>query len=349
MIQFSVIVPVYHVSAYLPRCVESVLVQTYPKWELILVDDGGDDECPRMCDGYAARDSRIRCIHKANAGQSMARKTALAEATGDYILFVDGDDWLSAETLQKCADCIEKTGADVIGFGYYREYAKHAFETYAFNSERFFIGDEVHAVRRRFVGLYGNELRQVESADRLSPVWGKAYRAELTKDALWVSEREVGSSEDAYFNFGTFEECYSFAYMHECLYHYRKTNEGATTRKYRARLFEQWQVLFALFAERIKEKNLGEDYEQALRNRVALGMLGLGLNELSNPKGFFRKAANLRKILRLPVWVEAYRSLEFRWFPFKWQVFFFLCKCRMTELLLLMLYGVSFLKSRVAS
>ena len=88
----SVIVPVYKVEPYLRRCVDSILAQTYQDLEVILVDDGSPDNCPEICDEYAAQDERIKVIHKANGGLSSARNAGLDAASGDWVSFIDSDD-----------------------------------------------------------------------------------------------------------------------------------------------------------------------------------------------------------------------------------------------------------------
>ena len=90
----SVIVPVYKVDQYLNRCVESIVNQTYKNLEIILVDDGSPDDCPTICDTWAKKNSRIKVIHKTNGGLSDARNAGLETATGQYIAFVDSDDWI---------------------------------------------------------------------------------------------------------------------------------------------------------------------------------------------------------------------------------------------------------------
>lgn len=116
--KFSVIVPVYNVEKYLPQCVDSILGQSYKDFELILVDDGSPDNCPAICDEYAARDNRIKVIHKKNGGSSDARNAGIKVANGDYILFVDSDDyWNAPDVLKKISDEFEKCCVDIVQFG----------------------------------------------------------------------------------------------------------------------------------------------------------------------------------------------------------------------------------------
>lgn len=100
---FSIVVPVYNVEKYLNRCVDSLIGQTFGEIEIILVDDGSKDGSPKICDEYAKKDKRIKVIHKPNGGLSDARNTGLIRATGDYVLFVDSDDWLTADAVEKFA------------------------------------------------------------------------------------------------------------------------------------------------------------------------------------------------------------------------------------------------------
>ena len=109
----SVIVPVYKVEPYLDRCVQSVVNQTYPNLEIILVDDGSPDQCPVMCDTWAKKDPRIRVIHKKNGGLSDARNAGMAAASGEYISFVDSDDWIAPEMLERLVKALERDDSDI--------------------------------------------------------------------------------------------------------------------------------------------------------------------------------------------------------------------------------------------
>lgn len=109
----SVIVPIYKVEPYLKRCVDSLLAQTYQELELWLVDDGSPDGCGLLCDAYAAADPRVRVLHKQNGGLSDARNAAMAVAAGEYIAFVDGDDWVSPYYIQNLYTALTRAGAEL--------------------------------------------------------------------------------------------------------------------------------------------------------------------------------------------------------------------------------------------
>ena len=110
----SIIVPVYNVEKYLERCIESIVNQTYKDIEIILVDDGSPDNCPVICDRYAEKDNRIKVIHKQNGGLINARKSGLEIAQGDYIGFVDSDDWIEPEMYEYFAQMINKYSPDMV-------------------------------------------------------------------------------------------------------------------------------------------------------------------------------------------------------------------------------------------
>lgn len=109
-IKISILVPVYNVEQYLPRCIESVLTQDFQDWEMILVDDGSPDKCPQICDEYAAKDQRIKVIHKSNGGLPSARQVGFLNATGEYLMFLDSDDWLLPNAISILINAIQSNG-----------------------------------------------------------------------------------------------------------------------------------------------------------------------------------------------------------------------------------------------
>lgn len=117
MLKFSIIVPVYNVEDYLDECVNSVVSQSYDNWELILVDDGSPDNCPQMCEEWANKDSRIKAVHKSNGGLSSARNAGIKHCTGDYILFLDSDDFYNDKKALETLASNLKDNEDVLVFG----------------------------------------------------------------------------------------------------------------------------------------------------------------------------------------------------------------------------------------
>ena len=131
MVSFSIIIPVYNVEQYLDQCVGSVVSQSYRNFEVILVDDGSLDGSGALCDAWAARDARIRVIHQENQGLSGARNTGIRAAIGDYLMFLDSDDWWSNDSVLETVACrLEKTGADVLSFSYQKVYGSRQEGSY---------------------------------------------------------------------------------------------------------------------------------------------------------------------------------------------------------------------------
>lgn len=117
----SLIVPVYRVEDYLDDCLHSLVGQTYRNLEILLIDDGSPDRCPELCDAWARRDSRIKVFHTENHGVSHARNVGLDQATGDYIGFVDSDDWVDPDYYENMVMALRQMDAEVCGAGYTRE------------------------------------------------------------------------------------------------------------------------------------------------------------------------------------------------------------------------------------
>lgn len=182
----TVIVPVYKVEPYLDRCVQSIVDQTCSNLEIILVDDGSPDNCPAMCDAWAEKDSRIRVIHKANGGLSDARNAGLALAAGEYISFIDSDDWIAPEMLEKLLDALQRDDSDIAACTVQMVWEDDT-------------PSELLTVQRSCV-LDREEAQRALLRETLlkQPVWYKLYRRETIKSIPF----EVGKyHEDVYWSY----------------------------------------------------------------------------------------------------------------------------------------------------
>ena len=148
----SIIIPVYNVEKYLDRCMQSVFLQSYKNLEIILIDDGSPDSCPRLCDEYGNIDKRVRVLHKKNEGLGLARNSGLALATGKYVLFIDSDDYLSENMVEKLVCQAEFMNADIVYCGYFYETINHKWlEVRDFENEQTFKDHDIDAVALAFI------------------------------------------------------------------------------------------------------------------------------------------------------------------------------------------------------
>jgi len=206
----SVIVPVYKVEAYLDRCVESIVSQTYQNLEIILVDDGSPDNCGRMCDEWAKKDSRIQVIHKENGGLSDARNAGMAVASGEYIGFVDSDDWIDRLFLETLHDCIQTTGSDIAACGIHTFYEGDADLPAASDAP-----DAIYCTEEAMRLLIANQLRQV--------VWNKLYKRQMMADIPFA----VGKlHEDEFWSYQVIARAQHIAVSAYSGYHYFQRGES---------------------------------------------------------------------------------------------------------------------------
>lgn len=327
----SVIIPVYNVAPYLNQCVDSVLTQTLKDFELLLIDDGSTDTSPAVCDAYAARDARVRVVHQPNAGLSAARNQGLELARGGFITFVDGDDWLDLNTLALAMQAAVEARADIVLWPYVREYKGLSLQKRLFQFEhRVFDAQETRGlVCRRMVGLLGEELRHPENADALVTACAKLYRRELLEQsgASFTDTALIGT-EDALFNLRALTHASRAVYINRFMYHYRRDNESSVTTRHKADLARQWSHLHELMKQHIADHSMGADFEQALRNRVSLSIVGIGLNALSSglrPKVIVRE---ISAWLCSAEYRDAVSTLRMKWFPPYWRLFFEAAKRR---------------------
>lgn len=330
MEKVSIIIPVYNVEKYLPKCLESVLGQTYADLEIICVDDGTPDRSAAVILSYAENDRRINLISQENQGLSGARNTGIRSATGKYIIFLDGDDWIDPETVETAVGMAEKNNADVVMWGYVREFPDRSDEKKIFASDKIFDESGCWDLHRRMAGLYGEETGDPSNADSLVTAWGKLYRADIIKqNGLEFVDTKLIGTEDALFNLQCFGFVRRAAFINRPFNHYRKDNDVSLTRSYKAGLFSQWNELYDRMEGYIKDNNLPEDFSSALGNRICFSMIGLGLTEMLNPGGHTVRIKNIKKYLSTPRYINAYQKLDMHYLPAHWRLFFTLCKRKM--------------------
>lgn len=249
----SVIVPVYRVEEYLERCVKSILSQTYKNLEVILVDDGSPDQCPAICDACAEKDARVKVIHQENKGLSGARNAGIDAASGEYLAFVDSDDYVSPHFIEELYQLLQDTGCAIgqCRFSYVKgdglvEEGDSAFCIYR--------GESL------MEQLYGPE----EKATCFVVAWNKLYRAELFKET-GIRYPEGRIHEDEATTYRLFHEAKKLVFLDRALYGYYTENGGSITSVFSAKRL-QWltahEERIAFFKKNGYEKLLPAAYRK---------------------------------------------------------------------------------------
>ncbi len=208
-IKITVIIPVYNIAPHLPRCLDSVLAQTYPHLEVVAVDDGSTDGSGSILDEYAAKDPRVIAIHQKNGGVTSARLAGLRAASGDWFGFVDGDDFVEPDMYQRLLDNALKYGADISHCGYRMVFPRRV--DYYDNTGRL-------AQQDRLTGL-----KDLLDGSMIEPgLWNKLYHKSLLQ-SLFHSEAvepDIKINEDLLMNFFLFRAAENAVYEDFCPYHY---------------------------------------------------------------------------------------------------------------------------------
>jgi len=327
--KISIVVPCYNVEKYIDQCLSSLLNQTLKEIEIIVINDGSTDNTLQILEKYAASDNRIRIVNQKNHGLSEARNVGMQDCTADYVMFVDGDDWIDPVCCEQALLAMEREGADLVMWSYMREFDSYSLRKKIFDYDDYKIFNEKECaeLQRRMAGLYKDELSNIENADSLVTAWGKLYKKEFIRDTLFVDTKLIGT-EDALFNLNVLFKVKKAVYLSEFLSHYRKTSTSSLTKSYKKDLSKQWSVLFSLMKKCLDDKNCDSSFYIALKNRIALSIIGLGLNESANPAGHLVRIKSLSAILSQPEYRDAYNCLEFKYLKLHWAFFFHLAKWR---------------------
>lgn len=334
----SIIIPVYNTKKYLAKCLDSVCGQTYKNLEIIVINDGSTDKSEIILQEYSKRDNRIRIITQKNQGLSAARNIGLKYSSGMYVMFLDSDDWIDRDTCDMAVKMVMEIDADVILWSYIKEYSSSAKTVYPLGKKKC-TWDEITIknLYKRMIGPQGEQLKEPQKIDSLITAWGKLYRKSSIGKIRFVDTKIIGT-EDALFNIQIFSKIKKAIYIPNTFSHYRKTNLNSLTRKYKYQLVYQWQELYKRIMNQLKLENASFEYYQVLNNRIALGLIGIGLNLVEDKRlNFKQKRKELGNILQLPHYRLALETLPLKYFPLHWKLFFHCAKRKWTFTLIALL------------
>ena len=240
----SVIVPVFRTEKYLPRCLDSIVAQTFTDWECILIDDGSPDASGKICDEYAAHDSRFRVIHQENKGVSAARNAGLDVAKGEWITFVDSDDWLDSEAFSSALDAAENYNADVLVFGYT-------------------LFDGISDFKEILPPNGGMDLSTDLDSEWQGP-WSKLFRSTVLTTVRFPEGIAIG--EDMFFTLQVYLETDKIFGLQKEYYHYFQNKDSSTHHISVSKIMQEKSVVQKIEAL-LKDKNRLEKWQGYLNMR----------------------------------------------------------------------------------
>ena len=239
MLKLRVIVAIYKVEKYIIRCIDSILTQNYKNIELILVDDGSPDCCPEICDQYQREDNRVRVLHQQNSGVAVARNSGMRIATGDYITFVDSDDYIDKEMYATMLDVIERYQCDIVMCDCVKEFETHT-EVY------------MHDIREGFYDAkqlkeeYYPHLLMMENVEYPATIsnWLLVFKNKKRENNSFIEyEPGIRYSEDLLFGARLMREADSFYYMKGKAYYHYCMNPDSATHKFVPDKWKDYQKL----------------------------------------------------------------------------------------------------------
>lgn len=217
----SVIVPIYNIEQYVGFCIESIIKQTYTNLEIILVDDGSTDRCPALCDLYASKDSRIKVIHKANGGLVSARKAGVSIASGKYIGYVDGDDWIESDYYETMYKSAMKSGADIVCAGFSRDFFSRKVKCNNSVLDGLYEGDSLEVLFTQMMSY-----DSCFTIGITTYVWNKLFKSEIVKDVQLCVDEQISIGEDAAVTYPALLKAERVYICDNNSYHYRQ-REGS--------------------------------------------------------------------------------------------------------------------------
>lgn len=362
----SLVVPVYQVESYLDTCVQSLVDQTYGNIEIILVDDGSKDQSGEMCEAWAVRDKRIRVIHQENQGLSGARNTGMADAKGEYLVFVDSDDWMALDIIEKAVQVAlqdpnqpidlvlwrykkvteqsESEGANFLANPQWTAGFEgvSGIKTLELNHLKGweFRGDVIqNELFRKVLGPMGHELKTPMLLDSNTMSWAKLYRLDLLKAhrLQFLPTQQIGS-EDLPFTLSVLRHAKSAVWLNEFGLYYRKDNSSSLTKNHGNTLFKRYvslnQYLDKFYENQVQIQDLEGIYRRALNNRQALNILNVCLSLMYRgyQASHWEKYQQLNEIFGDTDYRQRLKKLEINELSLGFRAFYFAAKYRITLL-----------------
>lgn len=287
---FSVVIPVYNVSLYLEKCITSVLAQSFDSYEIILVDDGSTDDSTEICNKFAESDNRVKVIRKKNGGLVSARNTGLINSSGQYILYLDGDDWLHDDTLAIIwRRALAQYKPDMVVFNMSKVFNDAVISIPSQVNEGFYDRDRL--INEVFPYMIYDKRRMFYKGLLFPSSGGKVIRRSVLIRHYCIEEK-IRFGEDNAFIFECMLASRSVYFIDESLYMYNQLNNGAMSVNYDSLRFRNNRLLFDYMSSRLSGKNTCIDNQ--LNSFYAYWFIMAVFHEARYGRGFIKSIRHIR-------------------------------------------------------
>lgn len=338
MYKVSIIVPIFNVERYLKRCMDSLLSQSLRDIEIIMVDDGSSDNCPQLCEKYKDMYSNIKVVHKKNEGLGFARNSGLEVAEGDYVAFIDSDDFVDIDMFQHLYEYAIKNNCDAVFCGYniYKD-AENIRKIQENASYVLRCGN--NEVKKVLLDMVGAEPYYHSDAKLLMSVWRAIYSRKVIENnnLRFVSER-IYIAEDIIWHIDFLPCCQCVGLIPQTCYYYCE-NGTSLTRTYRADRFKK--ELFLYHTQEDKLHKIGYDnaeFKTRLNRQLLMKMRVCILQQVTFLKqlGYINARRNIRDIVKTPEIQMIMKTYPYRLLPMRHKLFFLLVKFRLYDILIVL-------------
>lgn len=337
-IKVSIIVPVYNVEPYLDRCMQSLLNQSLREIEIIMVDDESPDRCPQMCEDYKAKYPNVKVVHKKNGGLGFARNSGLEVAEGEYVAFIDSDDFVDTDMFQHLYDYAAKNKCDAVFCGYniYKD-AEHIRKMQ--ENADYVLRCGKDEAKKVLLDMIGPEPSYHSDAKLLMSVWRGIYSRRVIEDnhLRFVSER-VYIAEDIMWHIDFLPCCQCVGLIPQTHYYYCD-NGTSLTRTYRGDRFQKELFLYHAQEDKLRKAGFSDiefrvrlNRQLLMKTRVCISQQVTYLSQL----GYFTARENIRAIIHAQEVQTILESYPYGELPLRHKVFFLLMKYRKYDLLIML-------------
>lgn len=327
----SIIVPVYNVGKYLEKCVDSLINQTLEDIEIILIDDGSPDNSGEICDKKAAKDKRIHVIHQKNQGVSVARNAGLDYATGQWITFVDGDDWVASTLCEETVNFADKNNADVVLFGYYSAYDNKDVPSRLIAYGTGDISTHKLNIECKTISQYSDG-KVLNNGVSTGTTWGKLIKASIIQNNRLRFIPGLTRAQDTIFWLYGFDACSAIYELDKELYYYRITNDSVTSgTKYMPNCEYPFGELINQYEKFVYIKCNSKEYIEALNLRkiqIASWFVKHKILHPRNTDTIRKKVSDIKELVNSDIFNCAFKNVRIDFLPKSLKVFVYLIRKR---------------------